>query len=163
MSRSCLTFLLFLATALTGISDNHAAEPGKPLFDRNWIARSTTAMGVTGDARLMPDRITFDGHATFKLRFIAEMAPKKPSLGQLDVDSYSLYEIVDPKPQAIHNGNHLCGHPKYTRNVPLARYMAIGLSDNDLLDILVYARDTPPEDINYSVQGACGGYNYFTE
>src|SRR3546814_8508066 len=80
-------------------------------------------MGVTGDARRTPDSITFDRRATFKLRFIAEVVPQRPESYLRTIPSFSLYQVIDPKPLEIHNGNHLCGHPKYNRNIPLPRYM----------------------------------------
>src|SRR3546814_6476143 len=112
-------------------------------------------MGVTGDARLTPDSITFDRRATFKLRFIVEVVPQRPESYLRTIPSFSLYQVVDPKPLEIHNGNHLCGHPKYNRNIPLPRYMAIGLDSSGrqeaALVVIVFTNEAPPPDINDGV------------
>src|SRR3546814_2964547 len=82
------------------------------------------------------------------LRFIVEVVPQRPESYLRTIPSFSLYQVVDPKPLEIHNGNHLCGHPKYNRNIPLPRYMAIGLDSSgrqeDELVVMVFTSEAPP-------------------
>jgi hypothetical protein len=139
----------------------------KPIYDRRWIASSTTSMGITGDVRLTATSITFDQRVTFQLRYLSEVAAADPDDGASDIRQFSLFEIVDPRPRAIHNGNHLCGHPRYAKSVPLPRYLAVGVgatrwSEDDYLLILAFKTDTPPE-IKHSTEGYCGGFGYYGE
>jgi hypothetical protein len=134
------------------------------MFEREWIATSGTAMRATGDVWLTPTRITFDHRVTFELRHIAEVKqPPHPEWGWGKVQEFSLFEIVNPQPQAILNGNHLCGHPAYTNVVSLPRYLAIGFERRRVLEllILVYRTETPP-DLDNPGTGHCGGLGYFS-
>jgi len=105
-------------------------------------------MGITGDARLTPTSITFDHRVTFKLRYLSDVTAPESEPGDV-VRQFSLFEIVDPKPQAIVGGNHLCGHPHLTEVVPLARYLAVGLkrdSSFDWLIVIPFSSQQAPAD-----------------
>jgi hypothetical protein len=164
MSKLRRILLVLLAVTLCGVSAAHAAEPDPRILNRDWMALSTTAMGVTGDARLTADSITFNKRAVFKLRLLKAVVPEKMPSDWGATPGYLLYEIVDPKPQAVANGNHLCGHPKLTRNIPLPRYMAIGLNtanrNDDVLNIMIFSGKQPPENLS-SGPDSCGDFSYF--
>ncbi|MFN3399654.1 MAG: hypothetical protein ACK4Z4_04880 [Ferrovibrio sp.] len=162
MSRLRLALLALLSAWLAGPAALQAASPpDKAIFGINWIARSTTAMGVTGDARLTSDSITFDNRVTFPLRFVEEVVPKTPVDFMKQIPSFSLYEVLDPTPRVIRQGTGLCGGINAPERV---HYLAIGHNaDRDILHVIAYRSETPPADINFSVKGFCGGYNYFAE
>jgi hypothetical protein len=128
------------------------------MFDRDWIAGSTTAMDITGDARLTPTSITFDRRITYKLRYLSEIAATRPEA--LDgIRQFSLFKFVDPKPQALLHGAHLCS-PWKGPDETLSRYLAAGLSReserrSDFLLIVVFKSERPPEDAAQQ-EGFCG-------
>lgn len=163
MSKACLLLLAFLAASLAGLAAGHAAGPEKPIFDRDWLALSSTAMGVTGDARLTPTSITFNKRVTFKLRYLSEVTSPDPEKYWNDVSTFSLYEIVDAKPQAIHNGNHFCGHPDFSKTIDTARYIAVGYhTESDELELVVFSNATPPA-VSLRTKGICGNFSYFVK
>jgi hypothetical protein len=134
------------------------------MFDRDWIAGSTTAMGITGDARLTPTSITFDRRVTYKLRYVSEIATAKPEAND-GIRQFSLFEFVDPKPQALSHGAQLCRSWKDDHDDALPRYLAAGLSHepekrSDFLLIVVFRSERPPEDAAQE-NGLCGELLYF--
>jgi hypothetical protein len=134
------------------------------MFDRDWSAGTRTAMGITGDARLTPTSITFDHRVTLKLRYLWEIAIPESAV-QDKIRQFSLFEILDPKPQPIVNGNEFCGHPDGANALPLVRYLAVGLKqDNDLDWLLIYpyASERPPTDLSQA-EGECYGLGYVRE
>lgn len=161
MNRYRLVLFCLLALGLWPCALQAATPPEKPLFDRDWIAGSTTAMGITGDMRMTPDSITFDGRVTYKLRFVAEIVPQNPISEWRHIPSFSFYQVVNPQPRAIRQRTGLCGgidkpEPVY--------YLAIGHdAGSQRLIIIAFGDKTQPADINYSVKGVCGGYGYFTK
>lgn len=162
MNKAHLALLALLTAWLADPAALQAASPpDKPIFGIDWIAYSTTAMGVTGDARLTPDSITFDKRVTFRLRFVEEVVLKNSVDFVKEIPSFSLYEVVDPAPRTIRQNTGLCGginHP-----LPV-HYLAIGHNANEnILEVVAFRSETPPADISYSVKGVCGGYNYFTK
>lgn len=162
MNRLCLALLALLAACLTGTAAPQAASPPeKPIFGINWVARSTTAMGVTGDARLTQDSITFDKRVAFRLRFVEEAVPKDPVDFLRRIPSFSLYQVLDPTPRVIRQGSGLCGGINSPEPV---HYLAFGHdAERDVLHVLAFRGDTPPADINFSANDFCGSYNYFAE
>jgi hypothetical protein len=168
MNKACLTVVAFLAAALTNLSGipaaAQAAPPEKPIFDRNWIAASSTAMAITGDMRMTPDSITFNRRVTFKLRFVAEVVSKDPERYWSDIPSFSLYEIVQPKqPTAILRGNTLCGNLKFSNKIQPATYIAVGYdAEARQLELVTFSSKTPPE-VSLRSAGACGNLGYFID
>jgi hypothetical protein len=160
---------LTVAAFLSFATHAHAADAPPPdqwrMFDREWIAESTTSMGVTGNARLTPTSVTFAGRVTYRLRYISEIMTI-PSEMYRNTRRFSLFEFIDPKPQTILRGNTLCGH-KSNGEVPLPRYLAAGLSpepdDHDYLSLVVFVSERPPEDATQPGNGFCASYGYFRE
>jgi hypothetical protein len=164
MNRISLTLSVLLAM-LCGLSFSHAAEPRPPVFDRNWTAVSTTAMGITGDVRLTADSITFDDRITFRWRYLGDITPEPQGIGLDSFERFSVYELIDPTAQAVKGGNHLCGHPQYTRDIPLPRFIAISAYTGSLYDelgMVVTSGKAPPMDKLYVKGDFCGGYGYST-
>jgi hypothetical protein len=165
MVRSRLVALVGLLVAVAGSpasGEGLPEERTRVMTDHNWIAASTTSMSKTGDARLTPTSITFDGRVTYRLHHLREIVqPPRRERGWGDITQFSLYEIVDPRIEAMINGNTLCGHPRYGYTVFPARYLAIGFERSyagyDLL-ILTYRTESPP-DINID-DGLCGELGY---
>jgi hypothetical protein len=157
--------LALLATLIAATflfaSHAHAADAPPPeqwrMFDRTWVAGSTTAMGVTGNARLTPTSVTFARGVTYKLRYLSEIATTAPpEKTYANVRRFSLFEFVDPKPQMILRGNDLCGE--------LPHYLAAGLSPEsetkgDSLLMIVFRSERPPKDALQD-DGFCAGYLY---
>lgn len=161
MNRYRLILICLLALGIWPFALQAATPPEKPIFDRDWIAGSTTAMGVTGDMRMTPDSITFDGRVTYKLRFVAEIVPQQPESRSRDIPSYSLYQVANPQPRAIRQRTGLCGNINKPEAV---YYLAIGYdAESQTLHVMAFGGKTQPADINYSVKGVCGGYGYFLE
>jgi|GEM_PF-6564750 len=134
------------------------------IFEKDWIAASTTAMGVTGDVWLTPTSVTFDDRVSFRLRYLSDVTVAKPLSGWGEMREFSLFEILDPQPQEILNGSHLCGWPRFNPSVPLPRYLAVAFKrrgDRDELLILVFATSTPPNITEG--QGLCGEFGYSAE
>lgn len=159
--RAAATLSLLLSAWQCGAAEL-VDKPLHPLFNRTWIATSTTAMGITGDAFLTPATITFDGRVRFHLRHLSQVIPAKPHpWWGGGIYEFSLYEILDPRPEEIRQGNGLCGSTLYGGHLTAARYVAVGAMqrpDNDEMMLLVF--DTPgPPDIEKD--GACGGFGYF--
>jgi len=156
-----------LAAALSvwpSLAGGPPEEPVSPIFNRDWNAYTTTAMGITGDVWLTPTSITFDDRVTFKLRFLSEFTSIEPNDWWGKIQEVLLFEFVDPPAQAILNGNHLCGTPRYTPSVPLPRYIAVGLKhleDRDELLVLVFETETPPNVTRE--KGLCGTFGYFAD
>jgi hypothetical protein len=158
MSRYCLSRVCLLGLGIWS-SALQATTPLHPIFERDWIAGSTTAMGITGDLRMTPDSITFDRRITYKLRFIEEKVSKQPETYWKDIPSFSLYEVIDPRPQTILRGNSLCGSLDKPAS---ARYLAIGQDTvSERLTVIAYETKTPPADISLHIKGTCGSFGYF--
>jgi len=163
MSKACLTLLALLVTAVSGISTSRAADSEPPVFNRNWTAVSTTAMGITGDVRMTAESITFDDRVTFRWRALGEIAPQPQGMGMDNFERFTVYELIDPKPRAIKSGVHLCGWPKYQKNIPLPRYIAVSAYTGNLSDqlgIVVTSGKTPPKDVLYVKGDFCGSFGY---
>lgn len=157
--------LVAVCTAWPSSAGGPPDERASLIFNRDWIAYSTTARGITGAAWLTPTSITFDDRVTFKLRYLSEVAPAKPDRSWGKIREFSLFEIVDPRPQEILNGNHLCGNPGYYSGpIRLARYLAVGLErryDGDKLLIIVFRTETPPDIMQE--EGLCSELGYFAD
>jgi hypothetical protein len=162
MTRSRLPLLCLLALGIWSYALQAATPPEKPIFDRDWIAGSSTAMGVTGDMRMTPDSITFDGRVTYRLRFIEEKKSQQPESYWRNIPSFSLYEVMESRPQTILRNNSICGGMNAASGSP--RYFAIGQDAvNQQLTVIAFQTEGPPADISFKVKGACGEYGYFLD
>ncbi len=63
-------------------------------------------MGVTGDVVLTPTTIMFDDRVTFHMRHLSHVTLAKTRSG-LGPTEFSLYEILDPRPEEILKGSEL--------------------------------------------------------
>lgn len=136
-------------------------EPLHPIFDRTWIAASTTAMGITGDVVLTPTTITFDGRVTFHWRYLSQVMLAKPHPEWGTMPDFSLYEILDPRPEYIRKGSGLCGSTYFGDDPSAARYIAVGIEqdrDDDRMLLLVFESPGPPD---IEKDEMCGGLGYF--
>jgi hypothetical protein len=138
------------------------AERAKAMFEREWIAYSTTAMGVTGDVYLTPTTIDFARRASFQIRYLGEATTRKPE-SYWHTSDFSLFEILDPRPLPILRHSQLCGGWRDPSG-ELPRYIAMGLThprpDEDNLLLRVFRTERPPEDVG-TFDGLCGEYGYF--
>jgi hypothetical protein len=137
-------------------------ERAKAMFEREWIAYSRTAMGITGDVYLTPTTIDFARRASFQIRYLGETKAQQPE-PYWHTSDFSLFEILDPRPLPILRHNQLCGQWK-DPNSRLPRYIAVGLTqprpDEDDLLVLVFDTARPPDDVANS-DGLCGEFGYF--
>ncbi|MFN4165727.1 MAG: hypothetical protein ACK4GK_14210 [Ferrovibrio sp.] len=166
MSKAFLAFPVLLAALLCGLPTGRADETRPPIFNRNWTADSTTSMGITGDVKMTPESITFNNRITFRWRYIGDITPQPQGIGFDSFDRFSVYELIDAKPRAIKGGNHLCGHPKYTRDIPLPHYIAVSAYTGSLYDklgMVVSSGEAPPKDALYVKGDFCGSFGYSDE
>lgn len=136
-------------------------EPLHPIFHRTWIAMSTTAMGITGDVALTPTTITFDDRVTFHWRYLSQVMLAKPHPEWGKMRDFSLYEILDPRPEEIRKGGSLCGSALPGEHMTAARYIAVGIEqdrDDDRMLLLVFESPGPPD---IEKDEMCGGLGYF--
>jgi hypothetical protein len=86
---------------LPGVFGVWAAAAGE-----HWEAVSTTAMAITGDVTVSPDRITFANDKSFPLA----PAGTVPQFGApTDQVSATLYKVTAPDDPLLLHGNRLCG------------------------------------------------------
>jgi hypothetical protein len=139
-------------------------DRAKAIFERDWIARTTTAMGVTGDLYLTPTTIDFARRASFRIRYIGETSTPNP-YPYWHTRDFALFEILDPRPLPILRRNELCGSWK-SPDSELPRYIAVGLQrqpgETDELLLLVFNTARAPADVA-DRNGLCGEYGYFTK
>jgi hypothetical protein len=164
--------LTLVLSALSALAGEMPKDRARLVFNREWVAYSTTAMGVTGDVRLTPTAVTFDNQVVFDLRYVSELSPSQvePYLG--NIKQFSLFEFVAPHAGKIRNENFLCGAYRDT-NPTLPRYLVVGLQreeelknfyeSDDQLVLLVFSSDKPPPNVMQWDKDYCGSYGYFSE
>ncbi len=106
-------------------------------------------MGVTGDVVLTPTTIMFDDRVTFHMRHLSHVTLAKTRSG-LGPTEFSLYEILDPRPEEILKGSEL-----------YARYLAVGFEqsrDSDEMTLLAFEEPEPPDS---ELEGYSAGFGYF--
>lgn len=165
--------LTLVLSALSALAGEMPKDRAKLVFNREWVAYSTTAMGVTGDVRLTPTAVTFDNQVVFDLRYVSEVSPSQvePYLG--NIKQFSLFEFVAPHAGKIRNENFLCGAYRDTIPTTLPRYLVVGLEreeelknfyeSDDQLVLLVFSSDKPPPNVMQWDKDFCGSYGYFSE
>jgi hypothetical protein len=165
MTQTMLGVIAAASILLSGLPCGAAEpvdEPLHPLFERTWIAASGGAQAVTGDVVMTPDTITFDGRVTFQWRYVTKVTRKEPSPALGDMLDFSLYEILDPRPEEIRNGYQLMGSTRDNYRVDLPRYIAVGAdhrTDYDELALIVYGTSETP-DIETSFGHVLGYFAY---
>lgn len=105
-------------------------------------------MGVTGDVVLTPTTITFDDRVTFHMRHLSQVTLAKPRFeGPIE---FSLYEILDPRPEEILKGSEL-----------FARYIAIGFEQSRNHDYMTLLAFEEPELPDVERDQYNSGFRYF--
>jgi len=114
--------------------------------DERWIALSTTAISITGNAVFNPTKITFDGRVSFPLEFVGTVAGLTYDAKNSPA---SLYRITKLKNPVISSGNQLCGDTAPT-------YMSVS-KDDGIIFLTVFTGTHPPIAEHNSW---CATFNY---
>lgn len=133
-----VTFCLLLAPAISS-----AAAPGV----EQWTATSSTAMGITGDISLSPDRLVAAGKV-FPLAVAADVRDFGSDRGP---QAARILKVTNPMDPVLLNGNRLCGAP--------VRWIAVYRSDRGKsLNLSVFSGSAQPTGETGS--DVCGTFLY---
>src|SRR3954465_5839321 len=159
LSVIAILILVVPVAAWPGLAEEIPPDRAKLIFGREWIAGSTTAMGVTGAVRLRRKAITFENGVVSRLRYLSEVSPtgidKHKILG--GVKTFSLFEFVETKPRLLRSRSTLCGNwLRPPSEAPAPRYLAVGLEGirNDELLLIVFSSAAVPDLLQE--EGLCG-------
>ena len=137
---------------------NDSEEPAK------WVAEGTTAMAITGDIKLAPDKITIMSH-DYPLTLVRDVESGQfadvARLMAVRPTSARLYKIKIPKRTKLVNGNNMCG--TVDSNWMLAVYSRDVYSKGRELSLAFFSGEDEP-NLDYKVistsTALCGTFGY---
>jgi hypothetical protein len=138
--------LLLLFSAAAGVSG--AAEAVR------WVATSTTAISITGDARFTPTRISFSGGRQLSIAYLKDVSGRVSFVGDSHAkDHATLYRVTSPFDILLKNHNPLCGQKPTYVSVMMVREASGGVAY-----LTVYSGAAQPTGA--ANDKICAGYTY---
>ena len=129
-----------------------AAFPALAAAPEPWEAVSTTALAITGNVRVSPDRITFQNGKSLPLAAAGIVPQFREAMG---TTSAALYRVIAPADPVLLRGNRLCGKP--VTFIAVWKPARVG-SDIDPREMAAFSGSARP-----TVAGGpdfCGTYTY---
>jgi hypothetical protein len=118
VARPLFEFAILVAISLAGIRGSVAWQTSRVttsgLTQKKWVAASTTAMSITGDIKISPDRLSMVGR-DYRLTLVRDIDAEHLSDAGKIVDATKpdrarLYRTIIPAQAKFVNGNTICGH-----------------------------------------------------
>lgn len=125
-----------------------SGEQGSNTGDQKetWIASSTSAIAITGDITIQPEKLTFQNGAAIDIAFVEE---REGNWSMIAFGPGKIFQVPAGSNPVLLNDNVLCGPP--VTHIVLSKLGADGLS------LSVYSSETLPTSFG---DGGCAVYNY---